>query len=346
YKTLKRRASLIFKGSLSSFAPPLVSILFSLIVIKLSGKALWGSFVYYFLSASLASIVMNWGNREYLLREFSRNPPEIPSLWLQSFTTRALLIIPLFAVFCAFFIVRDAVNISAWTFLLFICQSFDSLVSYHRKFILSFIAEISSGLLLFLLVISFRNKVDFPLLITFYLASLILKAVFYLAIFRNDVFEGTSLKPDFAILKNSFPFLLLGLTGMLGSRIDQYVVSYYLSKETLGEYQVLKSFMIYTHAGIGFALVPFLKNIYRLSDDKIDKLAGKLFILGLILFIPYMVFLYLIIKYLYGFNLNIKVYFYSALFVLPAYYYAVMIYKMFKNNKQSAVVLINALAVI
>jgi O-antigen/teichoic acid export membrane protein len=151
-------------------------------------------------------------------------------------------------------------------------------------------------------------------------------------LFRKDVFTNFSIKFKIELLRGSWLFFLLSLTGLLGSRIDQYCVSILLSKEDLGKYKVLKSFLIYTHAGIGFLLLPFVKNIYRLPNDKINKIANKLFFTAVLLLIPYIIVLYIIIHFIYGIEFSMLTYFYSALLVLPSSYYAVVIYKMFKNE--------------
>jgi hypothetical protein len=91
-KKFKMRSSLILTNSLNSISLPVINVLFSLAVIKIMGVDVYGNFVYYFLWATLASFVMNWGNRDYLLRQFSKQHPN-PSLWRVIFT-RFLLIFP------------------------------------------------------------------------------------------------------------------------------------------------------------------------------------------------------------------------------------------------------------
>jgi len=126
--------------------------------------------------------------------------------------------------------------------------------------------------------------------------------------------------------------------GLFGSRIDQYTVSIMLPKEELGKFNVLKSLLIYTHAGMGFILLPFVKNIYRLPDKVIDKLARRLLAFGLIAIIPYTAAIYIVITYIYNLSFHIVSYVYASLLVLPSTYYTLLIYKFFKKDKQSKVV--------
>jgi O-antigen/teichoic acid export membrane protein len=350
YNILKRRTKLIAAGTLNSLASPFTNILFSILVVKLYGTGDWGSFVYYFLYASLASLVLNWGNKDYLLREISKNPAEIGALWRKSFTSRLVLLLPLAIIFLLSFPYSSAVYLIIWILLLFISQSFEVFVTFHRKFMLSFALEIFSSLMMFGSIIFLKDCLGFSALIYSYFLYLSIKATAYLIYFRGDVFRNSLLPNgkliDLTLLKNSFTFFLIGITGMLSSRVDQYTVSYFLPKETLGEYQVLKNFLIYFQSAANFMILPFIKNLYRLKDDSMDKMGTKLGAAGLILIIPMISVLYAIIEIVYGFKFPPEIYLYSALFILPGYYSSVIIYKLFKNSRQSLVVMVSVIGIV
>ena len=335
---LKRRASLIAANSLNSLIQPAVNVLFSLVVIKISGIDTWGSFVFYMIWAVIISFVLGWGNKEYLLREFSKNPSAISSDWRNSFITRFLLLVPAVVILYFTFSLRETLMLIQWIVLLFITQSFDVLVTYHRKFLLSFIVELTSGLFL-LFAVFVKTGID---VYTIYFVYLFVKMFSLFIIFRNDVFAGFEIRIKPIAFKASLLFFLIGLTGLLGSRIDQYCVSFYLPLAELGKYQVLKNFLVYTHAGIGFILLPFVKNIYRMQDESINKIANRLFTGGVILVLPYAALLFIIINFIYGLEFSLISYLYASLMVLPASYYAGIVYKLFKKDKQSVVVWFNA----
>jgi O-antigen/teichoic acid export membrane protein len=334
---IKKRTSLIAANSLNNLIQPAVNVLFSLIVIKISGTETWGKFVFYMLWATLTSFVMSWGNKDYLLRQFSKAPGLISSEWRTFFFTRLVLLFPSAIVLFVSFSVPESLLLTQWILLLFIVQSFDVLITFHRKFIHSFIIELISGIFL-LTAVFLKTGID---IYTVYFIYLLLKVFAFIFIFRKDVYSEFNLNIKLSLLKFSFMFFLIGLTGLLGSRIDQYCVSYFLPAAELGKYQVLKNFLVYTHAGIGFILLPFVKNIYRLQDENINKIANKLFLSGILLFIPYVIILFVIIKYIYGLEFTYISYLYAALMVLPSSYYAAVIYKLFKKNKQSVVVWFN-----
>jgi O-antigen/teichoic acid export membrane protein len=337
-------------GTLNSLASPSPIYCFPVLVVKLYGTGDWGSFVYYFLYASLASLVLNWGNKDYLLREISKNPAEIGSLWRKSFITRLILLLPLAVIFLLSFPYGMVVYLIIWILLLFISQSFEVFVTFHRKFMLSFTLEIFSSLIMFASIIFFKDRLGFSALIYSYFLYLSIKAAVYLIYFRRDALRRSVLPSgkliDPALLKNSFTFFLIGITGMLSSRVDQYTVSYFLPKEALGEYQVLKNFLIYFQSAASFMILPFIKNLYRMKDDSMDKMGVRLLAAGLILIVPMIAALYIIIEFVYGFRFPPEIYLYSALFILPGYYSSVIIYKLFKNSRQSLVVLVSVIGII
>lgn len=350
YNTLKRRSKLVAANTLNSLASPFTNILFSILVVKLYGAGDWGSFVYYFLYASLASLVLNWGNKDYLLRAFSKAPAEIGALWRKSLVSRSVLMVPMAAMFLIFFPVESSLYLIIWVFLLYLSQSFEVFITFHRRFLFSFTIEITSSLIMFASVILLKNSFGFSVLIYSYFLYLSIKAIVYFAYFKGDVFRKSIVQAtgliDLSLLKDSFMFFLIGITGMLSSRVDQYTVSFFLSKETLGEYQVLKNFLIYFQSAASFMVLPFVKNLYRMKDDSMDKLSVRLFTAGLVLIIPMTVSLYAVIEFIYGFAFPLEIYLYSALFILPGYYSSVSIYKLFKNSMQSVVVLISVAGIV
>ena len=89
---LWKRLRVIGLNALVHWLPPLFSITASLLVVHFSGEATWGAFVYPLIFAGLTMQVMNWGNKEFLLRAFARHPDRAGDLWRQSLVTRGTLI--------------------------------------------------------------------------------------------------------------------------------------------------------------------------------------------------------------------------------------------------------------
>jgi O-antigen/teichoic acid export membrane protein len=168
----------------------------------------------------------------------------------------------------------------------------------------------------------------------------------YIILYRLGIFKGFSISLKLSLLKNSAWFFLLGITGLIGSRIDQYCVSLMLPKEELGQYNILKSYLLYFQAVSGFIILPFAKDIYRMSESSVKSLDKKQVIWGLLFTPLYITGLYIFMKYFYGFSFSANIYIYSSLFIPAVYFYTVKIYKMIKENRVNVIVWISTSAII
>lgn len=338
-----KRAGIVSLNAANSLITPVLNIVFSFLVIKLSGTELWGSFVYYLVIVNLAAHVLNWGNKEYLLREFSRDVSKMSEIWRKCLLTRitiAPIVIASLFFFCSS--LEVCIIVSVWVLLLFIYQSFEVLILYTRKFYLSILIEIIGYTVLFALLLLYRQSTGIEALIFIFVMIMMIKIVLIYIFMRKFVAVRAGPVIDLRFFSSAFPFFVLGLSGMLISRVDLYLVAYYLPKEKLGMYQVLTSFLLSFQALASFVLTPFVKNLYRLSNKIIRRVNRKMFLLGVILTPPFVIILYFILSFVYGFDFPAPVYMLSTLYVLPIYYYMTVIYKLYKINRQSLVVWINS----
>jgi O-antigen/teichoic acid export membrane protein len=338
-----KRAGIVSLNAANSLIIPVLNIVFSFLVIKLSGTVLWGSFVYYLVIVNLAAHILNWGNKEYLLREFSRNVSSLSEIWRKCLLTRFALF-PLIIIVLYFFCpsLEVYIIVSLWVLLLFIYQSFDVLILYTRKFYLSILIEAAAYTFLFALLLLFSQNTRIESLIFIFVLMMLLKTVLIYIFMRKQAAVKAGIVIDPRFFSSAFPFFVLGLSGMLISRIDLYLVAYYLPKEKLGMYQVLTSFLLSFQAIASFVLTPFVKNLYRLANEVIRRVNRRMFLLGVILTPPFVIVLYPVLRIVYGFDFPARLYVLSGLYVLPIYYYITVIYKMYKINRQPLVVWINS----
>jgi len=342
-----KRISVIIQNSVSNLVTPAISILFSYYIIRKYNAELWGGFVYYLIIVNFAAHILGWGNKEYLLREFSRDASRKSAKWIESFVSRIIffpvIILPYYFLSGSF---GELMLMAALTLLFFVYQSFDVIITFERKFMVTVYAEITSFILL-ALILYYTGVSDIKNLLTLYIYSFIFKPVFLFVYFRNIVIkenlfgQGISFK-YFAL---AFPFFILGLAGMIQSRIDIYSVGYFLNKESLGIYQVVVNFLGVFQSASVFIVAPFVKDIYRLKRDSVNKMSNSVFLSGIALLFPFMVTLYLALTLIYKFDLSVDYYIYSALYVLPVYYYIVSVYAHYKNGKQNIVILITVIAI-
>ena len=95
------------------------------LAIREGSQALWGSFVEVLISVSLASYIFVWGNKEFLLREFSLAPARIKQLWTGTIVARLSLMLVLLPLPFLLFSWQDALWIDvldAWIFYLSISR--------------------------------------------------------------------------------------------------------------------------------------------------------------------------------------------------------------------------------
>jgi O-antigen/teichoic acid export membrane protein len=336
-RKLVRRLATVAGSSANNLLLPVFNVAISALVIRLASPELWGAFVSVLIVAQLGAHIAAWGNREYLLREFSRRPSAIAEAWQTSLTTRA----GLFGLLCLVLIFFDysaqrALLVMLWGAALTLAQSFDVLVIYRRAFLYALLVEAVTALVIVAAVIGIGSAITVDRLILLFAAAQVVKFAALFIRFR-DVLRGfhPRFDPRFIIL--AAPFFLLGLSGLLASRIDLYAVSYFLPERSVAEYQVFINLMLYPQAAANFIVLPYVRGIYRLDDGAIGKIIRRLFLLGLLLLIPALPGAYWLLSGLYGIHYPALFMLLGGAFVLPVYGYVLLVYRLHKHNRQTVV---------
>jgi O-antigen/teichoic acid export membrane protein len=342
----QRRALLIIANSLNTLVLPLLTPIVSLLVVRFASVDLWGEFVHVLIIVQLASHVIAWGNKEYLLREFSFNPAQISRAWQTSLITRSALFVVVCAVVSLSGLpIRRLPLVMLWILGLTLYQAYDVLILYKRAFAFSVLVELGSLAVLASMIVWLRSSVDLDLLIALFGVMHVAKAAVFLLRFRAHAIERYLGRFELNYFVLAFPFFLLGFSGMLQSRIDLFCVNYFLSRSEVGQYQVFANFLIYVQTASYFVLNPFVKSIYRLGYNTILKMSLRLFMFGILMLFPALVAVHLILSHLYRFTLSWYVLVVGGLFVVPIYFYLPIIYTLYKANLQSIVLKINLLGI-
>lgn len=307
-------------------------------VIYYSEKEIWGEFVSILLFTLIATQIINWGNKEYLLRTFSETPCEIKKVFSSNLITRLLLVI-LFSIIGFFYFKSDfGIFILIWLLGRFLIHSFEVLIIYEKKFVSSTIVESGCFLIFILTLYYFKLDLSLKKLLILYSLYQLIKGLSYLFIFRNfSNFDKISF--DFTYYKISFWFFLLSILGFLTSKIDVYIVHYFLDNNALADYQIINSLLVFVMSISAFIYNPFIKNIYRANEDVIVKTRKTLLLLGgLIVPISILIIHFVLKCFL---NLSFSVYFciIAMLYVFPSFIYGIDILVLFKENKEKKVVI-------
>ncbi len=316
----RRRLLPIVSNSLNSLLLPLVNIAVSLLVVRQASVELWGAFVSVMIVVQLGAHVVGWGNQEYVLRQFSREPARLMLGWPAQQVALA----------------------TVWTVGLVLAQSFNALVVFRRLFLTALAVELASTVVTLAAVLALGPALSVDGLLLLFTVTSLARALALGLVFRQDISQSqASGSIDLRYFKLALPFFLLGLSGLLQSRIDLYSVSFFLSEQEVGQYQVFLSLLLYLQATANFILQPYVKSIYRLDETIIWKIALRLFGLGWLLIVPAMLAVAWVLATLYGFNPPPSFIVLGGLYVLPIFFDLPIIYALYKADRTTTVIAVN-----
>ena len=334
-----KRLKIIFLSGVSNLSISLSNLLISYLVIFITSPEFWGSFVYVIITFDIAFNVISWGNRPYLIREYSLYPKDISKRWQDSFLYRTILLLIFIVIILLLgYSPQITSSLIIWEIARFIYQSLDAMIQYYRDFPCSIFIEFTILAriiipVLMLIVDLYLSKVHI-----IYIISVGCKVINDLLYYRKTILK--KFKIDFNI-KNivdyygtSFPFLLLTFSGMLQTRMDLYIVAVFLSKAEVGKYQVLVGFLIFSQYIGSLFLSPFARNIFRLSRKALNKLEKIYISTGVLTTLILTALIYLILQYLYKLEFTALTFILSYFYILPSYFYALRNYQLGKVNKQ------------
>jgi O-antigen/teichoic acid export membrane protein len=340
----QRRVGLIAINSLHKGLPMLLTPLVSLLVIRQASAAVWGTFVAVLITVQLGTHLVAWGNDTYLLREFSRYPAGMADAWQSSLRTRLALFVGL-ALLALLLYPQAAGWIILWGLALVLHQSCAVLVTYRRDFFLAAMVELAGSAAMLTAVFFAGQAITPDWLLQLFALTTLAKAAVLLLRYWGMVAGGCGrFQPRYFLL--ALPFFLLGLGGMLNSRLDLYLIAFYFPAEEVGVYQVFSSFLLYIQALAGFILLPFVKTLYRLPYTAIRQVARVLLGLGCFIVPTAIIALAFLLDRLYGIVLSPAFFWLGGLAALPIFYTSPIIYALYKAEKQVTVLQVNLVGIL
>ncbi|MES2725887.1 MAG: FkbM family methyltransferase [Bacteroidota bacterium] len=344
FKYIKRLQPII-SNAVFMLLPSFANLLLSVIVINKSSSNLWGEIVSVQIYFYMITAITMWGNKESLLLQFSRQSQIVTAIWQQSFISRSLyLLIPLLLLTGFLYPNFIGVNICIWIVSRFFTQSMESVFTFNKKYNATLVAEIIA---LFPLVVLFIDRVDLnvPNIMSVLSISYMLRFLVQLVNF-NYLFKNITLaKPDWQLLKQTTPFMLLALCGFLQTKSDLYCISFFSHKAMVGDYQVLTSYTNLFLLVPGFLMIPYTKNIYRMGTHSLQKFKSKVLKIGLLLGSLHIVVTYIIIEFIYGLSFSMFSYALVFVYIVLPFFYIINIYKLYKQNAQRYVMQISYLSI-
>jgi hypothetical protein len=307
------------------------------LVIGCCQKEIWGSFVSLLLFNLLALQFINWGSKEFLLRQFSEKPGKIADFYSQVLFTRWPLIL-LFGVI-GFFLYP--IQFGWWIFIWILGRYFnhsaEALVIYEKQFGAAIVIEVIAfgGFCLGLFFL--KSDLNLLLLLILYSFYQFGKGLCYFLLFYRFI-AWADLKMNLDYYRTSFSFFLLSILGFLASKIDVYIVENLGDKVITSDYQVINSLLVFAMSLSAFLYAPFIKNIYRNTELVILKIKKRVAVVGLILVPVALLVVYFILTYALHLSLAFSFYIVAFCYVYPCFIYGIDIIHLFKQHQEKQVV--------
>lgn len=333
-----RRLRLIGINTIQGFANPAFNFLIVVFGVKIFGKEDWASLINVMLWVFFMTFMLGWGNRDYLLRKYSKAPGKMYHAFFSNFLSRSLLL-PFSLLFFIFF----PVPIAFWAILLvvltFTYASLGTLIVYHQNFSAQLLAEIVAFAIIFGSIYYFESF-DLERFLKVYVIAVATKLI-VLSVRMNFWKERFSATISIQEFNAGLPFFILGLSGWLISRVDIYVVDFYLEKSQLAEYQLLITSFLMLQALAAYISIPFTKHVYRVSNDVVQKIKHNLYSVALPLTLVGGFSIWIIMEKFVKLGFTYDYYILGGLIALPCYFYTLNIMELMKNHKERTIITIS-----
>lgn len=344
----KRRLKPILGLLISSNLGPISGIFLSWLVVKLTNEGVWGGWTDWRIISTLAVATMTWGNSDWLIRAFARTPAKVGNYFRLALVSRSIFL----AMALPAILLSDLpLEVGMLLFLLmvtgFFTQSLQVAVVYTHKYLPPILGEILQlGIILAGILIK-GNKLSPEDILLFFALGSVGKLVVMVPFFRKPFFVGEFPSISFRYFYLALPFFLHQILGMLQSRVDLYCVSWILKDDFLtGRYQLFSGLLLQVTALAGFVLMPFTKNLLRMTAKQVFMASFKLLGLGIIITGLGLPAIWAMMEYGYGIHLPFHFYLLAGGMILPIWMYAPLIYLLFQQNGQLKVVFVNLGAVL
>ena len=296
-------------------------------------------FVEYLLFFFIVSLINTWGSKTYLMRSFSKNPKNILDDWQQLFLAR--LPICLLCILIVPFLHEQLISLYLvlWILSSFLYVSFFPVIFFNRDYKKIILIESFGFFTLIIQLTYFKDSLDLTSLIRSYSFSIVIKVIISL-IYYFKFLKFKTFKINLKILKLSFPFFLLGISGFLQSKIDIYAYSLFFEGKPLGEYQIISGFFIFSQSVVMLLIFPYIKNIYRMSIKSLNRLKKNIIFYGFFLNSIIVICIYYALIF-FDIKLSLIQLIFGFIIGYPCYIYSIDILIYFKTHKEKTVITIS-----
>ena len=254
------------------------------LVLRESSPRVWGQFVTVSITLSILLHLVGFGNRDYLLQRFALEPSTTFKLWQRNLSSRSPLLVG--AALAVSFLLQGT---GVWFPLLwlgtgFFAQSVEASILHERRIARALSAELLPAVGLIAWVASHADGLSAARLVSAFAIANTVKALLIVPIGLPSRLKPAArprLTPShLAVLRACVPFFLIGLGGMLHSKVDLFLVAAMADDVDLASYQISTNLFIALQATFALLLAPNAKVLQRLPYDTIARLAGLTFFSG------------------------------------------------------------------
>ena len=319
---------------------PLGGLAVPWLVLHQSGsQAAWGDALRVIIPFQLFIHIAAWGSRDHLLRLFAITALRPPVLVVQSMITRA-------AVFLPILLLIGLLGSGAWPFAALwagcamLASSFEALFIWQKRFGFMLLLDATGLLAQCAALVLFGPLSTSTVLVTF-----ILGATVKLGIIRAWSYNQPNNEPSidaFSVsirshFMDAFPFMLIGFSGLLASRIDLYTANALVDPVALGRYQIIASLFVQCQALAALVVLPLSRDLLKLNVVSVARYARRTRMWAALGLIPLCALAWILFRYGFGFRLAWHTLVAAALMVWPVFAYVPFINTLYKHGRERIV---------
>ncbi|MEN8162563.1 MAG: hypothetical protein ABFS37_00400 [Acidobacteriota bacterium] len=312
-----------------------------LVVVFRDGAVEWGAFVGTQIVVGLIVHALSWGNKDWLLRRAAEEPAAMGRLWQGALWARARFLPAALAV--VLFLGHDAAT-SLWVFVwitaAFLAQSFDAPVLITRRFGVAIAIEVAAFAAVVWLLVQ-PAELGEAVVIKAWAVGALVRGLLLLVVLLKRLGPAFVWEVEPRYFAAAAPFFLLGLSGMLQSKMDLYMANLMLDDAEVGRYQVIVNTFIMLQAGGAFLVVPFAKALYRAKELVVAAFARSVWLIGVAITVVGIGAAWVLLNGVYHFGLGPSWFALGALLVLPVFGFATQVYRLYRAGQERVVVVIS-----
>lgn len=315
------------RGLLTSF----FGLLLNYILIHFNSKEVLNSYVYFISIFGLFFNFTNWGGKFFNTKEISKNPQMSKRLISNLISSKIILLfIVCFVVIFIPIQLELKFLLVALLFLKSLVPIFDSLILFRKKSQTVFTVEtiLSAGFLF--LVFDNSNKLSPVTFLVCLIGFELVKFVYYLILFLDEISFCFSTNEAYKILKKSFYFFGVSLAGFIASKSDLYVIGILINKEVMSHYFIISSLSSMCMVVYATLINTFETSIFRFNHKVFQKLETFLKSFGLVFSLLSAIGFYIVTNLFYTIPIDYK---FTILFFFNIFLFTLLNFEMYRFTK-------------